>query len=518
MLFTRTIRRKMLVGVALVLAMLSTLSLGGISGLFSYRNLVQELDWNINEAPRRTDLTASTAILLEPLLLTDPQHREEFGRFQQVQFQQRLARAQQEVLEFHSKLDRLPPSPAVLARRPLIEAQVKDIDRGIQNLNVMQRDLSDPRKREQVAAAMLQEAAYIQAVAHQVPDSLDGLNGMLDQGRRAYRSRFKILLGTSAFAVALFCGFLRYIHVGIVSPLRKLHQGALRVAQGDFDYRVRLGCHDEMSELAEAFNKMTTRFQEVAHELDLKVQERSKQLVRSERLATVGFLSAGVAHEINNPLQAITTAADALRERADGFLEQADPADQKVVRTYLEMIQRESERCKQITTKLLDFSRAQDTTRAAHDLTSIIHEVIALVGHLKKYRDRKIDFDHAESCRLNVNGAEIKQVVLNLVSNALESMEPGGTLKIRIIEQTDQVLLSFEDDGCGMTTEILENLFEPFFTRRKSGKGTGLGMSISHRIVSDHGGTIEVASPGPGCGSTFRIHLPRRPAGEKAAA
>ena len=119
---------------------------------------------------------------------------------------------------------------------------------------------------------------------------------------------------------------------------------------------------------------------------------------------------------------------------------------------------------------------------------------------------------------VEVNGPEIKQVVLNLAANALEAMDSGGTLKIEITEQVDEVILTFDDDGCGMTPEVIEHLFDPFFTRRRGGKGTGLGMSISHRIISDHGGTIEATSDGPHCGSRFRIHLPRRvPATNTAA-
>jgi signal transduction histidine kinase len=100
--------------------------------------------------------------------------------------------------------------------------------------------------------------------------------------------------------------------------------------------------------------------------------------------------------------------------------------------------------------------------------------------------------------------------VRNLVANALEAMEGQGLLKIDLEERTDEIILSFRDNGCGMTPYVLENLFEPFCTERKSGKGTGLGLSISHRIVSEHGGRIEAVSDGPGAGSCFRVHLPRK--------
>jgi signal transduction histidine kinase len=111
----------------------------------------------------------------------------------------------------------------------------------------------------------------------------------------------------------------------------------------------------------------------------------------------------------------------------------------------------------------------------------------------------------------------MQQVVLNLVANALESMESGGRLEIRITDQIDFVVMEFEDNGCGMTQEVQDNLFEPFFTQRRDGGGTGLGLSITDRIVKDHEGTIEVSSDGIGHGSLFRVRLPRRAVQSDAA-
>ncbi|OYW19676.1 MAG: hypothetical protein B7Z55_08435 [Planctomycetales bacterium 12-60-4] len=188
-----------------------------------------------------------------------------------------------------------------------------------------------------------------------------------------------------------------------------------------------------------------------------------------------------------------------------------------VLTQYLGMIQREAFRCQQITQRLLNFSRGQDGTRTVQDLAVIVGEVLDMVGHMSRFRGYEIIFDRNHAVHLLVNGPEIKQVVLNLVANALESMSDTGRLEITITEQADEVLLSLKDNGCGMTPHVLENLFEPFFTSKASGRGTGLGLSITHRIVNDHGGRIEALSDGPGLGSTFRIHLPRQ-AAQKAAA
>ena len=233
-------------------------------------------------------------------------------------------------------------------------------------------------------------------------------------------------------------------------------------------------------------------------------------MVRSERLAGIGLLAAGVAHEINNPLSTIAMAAESLESRSHQPLTKAEHDDTDLTCHYLGMIQREAFRCQQITSKLLEFSRGDDGPRTRTDLTSMILEVLSMVRCLGKYRDRNVEFAHQKPCYVQANGPEIKQVILNLVINALEAMDGGQTLRIEITEQIDQVFLTFEDEGCGMTPEVLENLFEPFFTQTKNGKGTGLGMSISHRIISDHNGTIEARSDGPGQGSRFRILLPRR--------
>ena len=142
--------------------------------------------------------------------------------------------------------------------------------------------------------------------------------------------------------------FVAFVHAGyrwVFQPIRALHEGARRVAQGDLDYRVELSTRDEMAELAESFNQMTERFRDIRDDLDDQVRDRSRQLVRSERLAGVGFLAAGVAHEINNPLAAIAMAGESLQERLEALLGQAAPDEQTVIRQYAEMIGREAFRC-----------------------------------------------------------------------------------------------------------------------------------------------------------------------------
>jgi signal transduction histidine kinase len=277
---------------------------------------------------------------------------------------------------------------------------------------------------------------------------------------------------------------------------------------------------DEFAELADSFNRMTARFVEIRDDLDRQVDERTEQILRQERLAGLGFLAAGIAHEINNPLTAIRWTSESLLTRLADLCQQASPQNQALAETYLKMIQSEASRCQQITAKLLDFARGSGGQSSLHDLTLIIQEVIKLVRAMSKYRDFQIVFERTEPCLLDADGNEIKQVVLNLVANALDSMErlATGRLEIGLQEFTDHVEAEFHDTGCGMTPEVLRNIFVPFYTTKPAGQGTGLGLPISHRIVADHGGRLAASSAGPGCGSTFRLSLPRVAQAHEAAA
>ncbi|HEX5271737.1 MAG TPA: HAMP domain-containing sensor histidine kinase, partial [Gemmataceae bacterium] len=152
------------------------------------------------------------------------------------------------------------------------------------------------------------------------------------------------------------------------------------------------------------------------------------------------------------------------------------------------------------------------------DLGELIQSVLDVTKHLQNHRGKRIVFDPPPPVTAWVNSQEVKSVVLNLVVNALDSMDDGGTLTLGLREQDGMAEMTFHDTGCGMTPEVLENIFEPFFTRSRTGKGTGLGLTISHRIVTGHGGEIEARSAGPRQGSTFTVRLPLRQPAEDADA
>ncbi len=512
----RSIRRKLFLSLALAMAALAVQAVGGLTGLLSYRSLVRDLDREFSGGPHTTDVLAALSAIYEPLVW--PQLGTAEGReYQQREVRERFVALRDVLNAYHRRLsaDEMPPD-----RRLLNSSLLQQIDQHILYLATSPTGrLTSPQESAKAIAELQTGLAEVQLKVLALPRAKEGYESKIDAARRVYATSFWMILVSIIAAAILFSGLIQLVYRWIFQPIRELHQGASRVAQGDFGYRMQVRGTDEMAQLADKFNQMTGRFQEIRDQLDGEVRARTKQALRSERLAGVGFLSAGVAHEINNPLSAIAMAAESLESRIHEAEESGGlgPDDLGVLSQYLGMIQREAFRCQQITQRLLSFARGQDTPHTQQDLTKIIGEVLDMVGHMSRFRGYEIVFDRTKSVPLVVNGAEIKQVVLNLVANALESMSGTGRLEITVVSLADEVVLAFRDNGCGMTPHVLENLFEPFFTSKPNGRGTGLGLSITNRIVTDHGGRIEASSDGPGLGSTFKVHLPRR-AARKAAA
>jgi len=512
-LFTRTIRRTMVCGLVIVLVTMILLSVSALYSHFSYRQVIRELDYAFNKCPRKDALTEAIARLTLKLRRLPKNAKLDIAGVQDRErdFQDALKKAELEANDYLFKLQRLPPRAEYTVKHPIALGMVGAMSDKLAAIETKYLSaLEDPPKAWSVVEELRTDVELLHRSAEDIPDFQDGIPATLDKASALFQKNLRLVAWSAGLAVVFFCGLIVYGYIWVFAPLRKLHQGALRVAQGDFNYRLSFTRQDEMKELAEAFNSMTARFQEIRGDLDRQVFERSKQLVRSERLAGIGLLAAGVAHEINNPLSAIAMAAESLAERFAEEPASRERQEAEVVQQYLEMIQREAFRCQKITQNLLDFARGNGDTCACHDLTAIINDVLRVVRHMSRYRDRTVRFTRTAPCLLEMNGPEIQQVVLNLVSNGLEAMDAGGTMTITITEQTDHVTLIITDDGCGMTQQVIDNLFEPFFTQRRNGRGTGLGLSITHRIVTDHGGAIQVESAGPGRGSTFRVRLPRK--------
>jgi len=297
-------------------------------------------------------------------------------------------------------------------------------------------------------------------------------------------------------AIALIISY--FLGNNVLRPIRHLVFASNRLAKGDLSHRVAIKSGDVIGELGKTFNYMADSIKE----RDEKLKEQTKnQIMKSEKLAMIGRLAAGVAHEINNPLGGILVYSHLLLEDTPG----SDPK-----RANLEKIIRETTRCKDIVRSLLDFARPGEPKIELSSLNETIEGVLSLVEKQVLFHNITIEKDLARNLpRIAFDKSQLQQVFMNIVLNAAEAMDGKGKLTIRTQISVDGSYgeAKFTDTGHGISKENFENLFEPFFTTKKPGEGTGLGLSISYGIVKKHSGKIEVESE-VGKGTTFTIKLP----------
>jgi signal transduction histidine kinase len=514
------IRNKFLFGIGLLLVIVATLSWSGFHGVYAYRSAVRSFRGRADELPLTNQISKHTSDLrvvvskavgqqgpaTDSSIAPDPDSSEMSAQFadQFEQLRSTLAEYRQHIVTNDSEDERLKDSSEEIETLEQIESLVGQV--------VEASNRADWMAHPESLGFVHAQLGRLQELSWELPSFLhQRIHDFADEVRTQRRALIFVNWVTTISAALMLVLFIRLCYAWVFRPLQELVKGSRRVAAGEFGYRIALETHDEMSELADAMNDMTARFEAIRDDLDRQVRERTQQVVRSEQLASVGFLAAGVAHEINNPLASIALCAESLEGRMAEVLDggaEPSPADQNVIRNYLRMIQTEAFRCKGITERLLDFSRTGDRTRSDADLRKLVQGVLDMVGHLYRQGDKRIELTPGEPLVASVDAQEIKQVVLNLVTNALDSLSPGGRLTVELRGVGNQAEMVFTDDGCGMTDEVLEHLFEPFFTRRRSGQGTGLGLAITYRIIADHGGHIAAHSDGPDKGSQFRVTLP----------
>jgi len=232
-------------------------------------------------------------------------------------------------------------------------------------------------------------------------------------------------------------------------------------------------------------------------------QERERlrdQLRHADRLATIGRMAAGLGHEINEPLGSILGFAQLL-QKDQGLSSDAAADVDKIVKAAL--------RAREIVRRLLLFARPTPPHRERLDLVRLASEIVEDYRGRASRQEVEIDLSMPSMpVELVADGSQLTQVLVNLVVNALHAMPKGGTLTVRVAEEADEVSLAVRDSGEGMDADVRQHVFEPFFTTRDVGEGTGLGLSVAHGIVQAHGGRFEVASV-PGRGSTFTVRLPK---------
>lgn len=343
---------------------------------------------------------------------------------------------------------------------------------------------------------------------------------------KTLRKNTYTMIGLS-FGFFILAGFLvsylvrRLIYV----PLNDLKLGAVRLADGNLEQTIPVRSHDEFGQLADSFNRMTLALRKShvdlenwGHTLEQKVEEARNELLvahaetaRSEKLASVGLLAAGIAHELNNPLTGVLTFATLVRKNMpDDSLEAED----------LDLVIQETKRCANIIRRLLNFAREKTPTKSFSNINTLIEQAAQLIRQSAQIENIELNLDLEQDLpELWIDEDLIKQVIMNMLVNAQHAIEGEGVITVasrfhraypgdKSTEISGSLVeIRISDTGCGIPADDLHKIFDPFFTTKEVGKGTGLGLSVSHGTIEAHGGLIEAESQ-LGEGSVFHIYLP----------
>jgi two-component system NtrC family sensor kinase len=318
----------------------------------------------------------------------------------------------------------------------------------------------------------------------------------------------------AGIGVIVVLGLTYFITRSMILPLEEMVKASNRIAAGDLDHSVSITSHDEIGILANSFNKMLAsiktmklELEEWGRTLEEKVNKRTEELVavqmqmaQSEKLASIGRLAAGVAHEINNPLGGILTFSMLALEDCD---------EDHPLKQSLEVIVKQTLRCRETVKGLLDFARQSSSTPSATEVNTVVDKTLLLLENQASFQNIRTVRNFAPNLpAVLLDTGQLQQVVVNIVINAADAMEENGVLTLETSQTANgqEILLKISDTGKGIPEDILPLIFEPFFTTKKVGKGTGLGLSIVHGIVTRAGGKIEVTSSSKG--AMFTIRLP----------
>jgi len=295
----------------------------------------------------------------------------------------------------------------------------------------------------------------------------------------------------------------------ISDPIRHLEEVTNKVAAGDLSKRIDIQGSGEIASLGVSFNRMqerlvdTMKFLELANE---KLRENRAKLVESEKLATLGRFSAGVAHEINNPLAIINEKAGLMKDYLNMT---GDFSNKEKFLNMIDAISNSVVRCSTITHRILGFARKTDITPETINLNNLLEEVLGFIEKDILYKSIRLEKNlHKDLPEFVSDKIHLQQVFLNIIKNAVDAVEEGGLIRISTSVKNDNTIqATVTDNGHGISSDALKNIFEPFFTTKEKGKGTGLGLSITYGIIKQLGGNISVQSE-PNRGTTFTIDIP----------
>ncbi len=282
----------------------------------------------------------------------------------------------------------------------------------------------------------------------------------------------------------------------ISRPLQRITLAAVKVTEGEYGNEVDLRkSNDEIGLLAQSFNEMSRK---MASDIE-QLQKLNEQLIRTEKLAAMGTLAAGVAHEVNNPLASISSLIQMMQAKQN--------LDEKTAEN-LKLIQTQIARITQVTKDMMDFARVRQAAKSAIEINKIIETALRLASFDKSFQKLKIEKNFVSNLpEINADGDQLQQVFLNLFLNARDAMPNGGELSIQTSERNQELYIEIADTGTGIKNTDAKKIFDPFFTTKPAGKGTGLGLAVCYGIITAHGGKIEVSANDSG-GTTFVIGLP----------
>jgi signal transduction histidine kinase len=282
----------------------------------------------------------------------------------------------------------------------------------------------------------------------------------------------------------------------ISRPLQKITLAAVQVTEGGYGTQIDLRkSNDEIGLLANSFNEMSSK---MASDI-IELKRLNEQLIRTEKLAAMGTLAAGVAHEVNNPLASISSLIQMIRNQ-NGI--DADTRDK------LNLVSEQIKRITQVTRDMTDFARTRPAAKTFLNINEVIETSLRLASFDSAFRKLDVRVDlNGISTEVYADADQLQQVFLNLFLNARDAMPDGGSLGVSSEQNNDEVVFRISDSGVGISEATANLIFDPFFTTKSAGKGTGLGLAVCYGIIMAHGGTIR-AEPNSPTGTTFVVSLP----------
>ena len=377
-------------------------------------------------------------------------------------------------------------------------------------------DVGDAETREITVGDDSYHAKYSHLEVRKTPVGLLGValrSNYVVSAEGTSRNTFGFIFSLAALAVIII-GYL--LSQSIAKPILKLRSVSKAIAEGDLNQRTGFKRSDEIGDLAAVFDLMTFRLRkrtaqaarlyaetlqrnEDLAKANARLQSTQQQLIQSEKLAATGQLTAGIVHDVKNPLAVIKGLAEELQEEV---LLSAEATEQ------LKMIRENANRANQIVSDLLKFASQATPAMKQQNICDTVKTSLRLTDYLaRKAKVEVVSEIPSDPLMVTYDSTQIEQVLVNLYQNAIQAMPDGGKLHVRLNREEKGISLQVQDEGVGIPEENLPRIFDPFFTTKPEGEGTGLGLSVSYGIVTKHRGRIELKSK-LGKGSTFTIKLP----------